>query len=56
MLPEIVWNSRRPLYVGVEVYLASSSCGTPAEVRFAAAVIEAVSDCALSVQRATDPR
>jgi hypothetical protein len=56
VLPEIVWNNPRPLYVGVEVYLASSSRGTPAEVRFAAAVIEAVGDCALSVQRATQPR
>ncbi|MEA1051852.1 hypothetical protein U5801_18875 [Lamprobacter modestohalophilus] len=60
VLPEAIWNSRRPLYVGVEVYLASSSCassacGTPAEVRFAAAVIEAVGDCALSVQRAMAP-
>lgn len=60
VLPEAIWNRRRPLYVGIEVYLASSSYalssrGTAAEVRLAAAVIEAVSDCALSVQRAMEP-
>ncbi|WP_462322809.1 hypothetical protein [Halochromatium sp.] len=55
-LPEPVWNGKSPLYVGVEVYLAAASQGTATEVRLAAAVIEAVADCALSVQPAARPR
>ncbi len=47
-LPEPVWNAASPLYVGVEVYLAGLSSRAAAEVRFAAAVIKAVGECALS--------
>ncbi|MFP4075905.1 MAG: hypothetical protein ACLFTD_05380 [Halochromatium sp.] len=55
-LPESVWKGAGLLYIGIEVYLAEPSAGTtagtPAEARFAAAVIDAVGECALTVQTA----
>lgn len=58
-LPEAVWCGTSPLYVGVEVYLRQLHAGSPAEVRFAAAVIEAISACALAIietARSSSPR
>ncbi len=59
-LPEPVWKGADLLYIGIEVYLAEPSegttAGTSAEARFAATVIDAVGECALSVQRAIQSR
>jgi len=54
-LPESVWNAKHLIYVGIEVYLAQPSYGTPAEAGFAAAVVETVGESALSVRRVTEP-
>jgi len=48
-LPEAVWRGTAALYVGVEVYLRQLQQGTSAEARFAAAVIAAISECALEM-------
>jgi hypothetical protein len=48
-IPAVIWQGTCPLYLGLEVFLHRPGAGTPAEADFAAAVVNAVSPCALAV-------
>ncbi|MCP5426022.1 MAG: hypothetical protein H6970_13290 [Gammaproteobacteria bacterium] len=46
-IPEQIWNNRRFLYVGLEIYLADTGAGQAEDWRYARDLIETVRHCAI---------